>query len=181
MNPHQSNKTFSVDVMKKRFDQLVEKSDSIGKLAGALVVFAAIMAAIPLVDGYLKAATGVVYGVNGAVYYEIGPDGDAMFASTYQNDAGEKKKRVDGGLYLLRNGERNFTDLRIGDVLQAGTDKRFKSRDGEPHTTKNNPDIFILRPGECVVVLSKRHEVKPEQAKSGGWLNVATTSCGLFS
>ncbi|MFK7868755.1 MAG: hypothetical protein AB8B58_05905 [Roseobacter sp.] len=167
--------------MAKRFNQLVEKSDSVGKLGGAIIVFAALVAAIPIIDGYLKAATGIMYGVKGAVYYEVGADGDAMFASTYENDAGKIVKRVDGGLYLLRNGDRNFSDVRTGDVLQAGTDKRFKSRDGDPQTTSSNPDIFILRPGECVVVLSRRFEVNPEQAYSAGWLNVATTSCGLFS
>jgi hypothetical protein len=131
----------------------------------------AILISFPFVDGAVKAATGSIYGVKGAVYYEVGSNGEAMFATGNQ---------VDGGLFLLRNGARNYDDLSWGDVLQAGTDKNFRSLDGPVGTIPRNPKIFVLRPGECVVVLSKLLETQPKHAASGGWIKVATTSCGLF-
>ena len=100
-----------------------------------------------------------------------------MFASINE-DSGQLK--VDGGLFLLRNGDRDFDDLGLGDILQAGTAKNFRTTEGDPSDVVENPKMFVLNRGECVVVLSRFLDSNPFQARSGGWLKVATTSCGLF-
>lgn len=89
-------------------------ADSIGKIGGLIVVIVAVLMALPITSGAKKAITGWLYGVQGAVYYEVGPNGDAMFTTN---------GKVDGGLFLLRDGDRNYGSLRWGDVLQAGTEK----------------------------------------------------------
>lgn len=88
--------------------------------------------------------------------------------------------KVDGGLFLLRNGDRNYADLSWGDVLQAGTDKNFRSLDGSKKDVPKNPKIFVLRHGECVVFLGDILVTQPKHGGSGGWIKVATTACGLF-
>lgn len=169
--------------MKAHIDKFIGFCDGLTKIAGAFLVFIAICSAIPIASGPIKAVTGWLFGIQGAVYYEIGPNDDAMFASVDANG----DEVVDGGLFLLRDGNRDFSDLSWGDILQAGTEKNFRSwreiengkaEDGAENV--NIPKIFVLREGECVVVLSPIKERPPKQAKSGGWLRVATTACGLF-
>lgn len=181
---------------------IMESVDSAGKIGAAGVTLIAIASAVPWLDGQVKRATGALFGVKGAVYYEVGPDGDAMFASPHcdteqencpiahdeENNcaslsADEAKPldcRTDGGLFLLRDGYREYSDLRPGDVLQAGTAKNFRSLDGDAASLDKNPKIFVLRRGECVVVLERLVASTPTYASSGGWLKVATTACGLF-
>lgn len=235
---------------------IMESVDSAGKIGAAGVTLIAIASAVPWLDGQVKRATGALFGVKGAVYYEVGPDGDAMFASPHcdteqencpnvhdeenncaslsEDEAKPLDCRTDGGLFLLRDGYRSYCNLRAGDVLQAGTDKNFRSLDKGKNTTvveetkkqqnsseektkcanlkaanqtpeaaeqpqapspdsqpqtsnewdpdvlNKNPKIFVLRRGECVVVLEPLVEKRPTYASSGGWLKVATTACGLF-
>lgn len=157
--------------LKRPLRVLIERADGLGKLGGGAIIILAILTAIPIVNGYVKGVMGYLYGVTGAVYYEVGPGGNAMF---------EIEDEVDGGLFLLRGGGRRFGDLKFGDILQAGTDKNFRLIDGPKHSIPDNPKIFVLRAGECVVVLRRELELTDIQAASGGWARVATTSCGLF-
>ncbi|NCQ98497.1 MAG: hypothetical protein GPJ11_03345 [Microcystis aeruginosa L211-101] len=83
----------------------------------------------------------------------------------------------DGQLFLLTDSSQAlYNDIRVGDRLIANSEVYFHLKPGS-----STPKMYTLREGECVIVLDKpRNEVKVKKALSGGYLYVATTSCGIF-
>jgi hypothetical protein len=101
-------------------------------------------------------------GLVGYVYYEI---------------ASNRGLTDDGQLFLLTDSRYAlYNDIRTGDRLIANSEVHFHLKPGS-----GTPTMYTLREGECVIVLEKpRNEVKVKQALSGGYLYVATTTCGIF-
>ena len=83
----------------------------------------------------------------------------------------------DGQLFLLTDSNQAlYDDFRVGDRLIANSEVYFHLQPGS-----DTPKMYTLRGGECVIVLDKpRNRVTVKKALSGGYLHVATTSCGIF-
>ena len=165
-------------------DKLVNILDSVGKAgAGIAVLIVIIGTAFPPVSKYTKAMMSWRFGVNGVVKYELGTEGSA-------NQYPERKPTSQGQLYFLGAapiGMREWQNLSFGDVLQAKSQKHLRLEDacGEHQNCGSSPRIFTLLTGQCVVVLGRLY---PDTSTSnslaevqGGWLKVATTSCGIFN
>ncbi len=144
--------------------EILDKLEILPKIVG---VFAAILAICAvLMPSFLwkpfEAMVASVYGVSGYVYYEVGVN---------------RKITSDGNFYLLKVTKTGYYDeIAVGDKLRVAGDVNFRSGPGREFSRS-----FVLFNGDCVVVTSTpKKEVKVEKAKSGGWLNVATSPCGLF-
>ncbi len=136
---------------------MVEKAP---KAIGILAVWVAALSLAPPIGTLVNVLTAWRFGVIGHVYYEIG---------------GNRDLTKDGQFFLLRRGSGDFRDLAFGDKLQAASEVDFHESDHN-----DSPTIFRLRQGDCVVVVWRDRELHVEFARSGGWLLVATTACGLF-
>lgn len=130
-------------------------------VAAVLGVVALISFIFPPFGNLIETLTAWRFGAVGYVYYEIDND----LAPT-----------TDGNLYLLADGGREFTDLRFGNKLQATMGRKYFRT--EPKLLA--PIIFMLKEGDCVLVLATEKPTPVTTAKSGGWAKVATSGCGLF-
>lgn len=130
-------------------------------IAAAVALIAAAGFLVPSIGTLVNLVTSRRFGATGYVYHEIGEN---------------RHLTDDGRWYLPRAGAGTYADLSVGDKLQAVDEVRLREKaSGDP-----TAEIFELRKGDCVIVLSKDHEVRVQKALSGGWLKVATTACGLF-
>lgn len=140
----------------------ISRLEAIIKLIGTVAASVAALAfVIPPLGTWVNVLTSARFGAIGHVYYEIGQD--------------HQLTARDGQLYLLRPGRAMFSDLAIGDKLQAASSVNFR----EDANSASRP-LFLLQRGDCVVILGRTREQPVQSALSGGWLQVATTSCGLF-
>ncbi|MGC1495585.1 MAG: hypothetical protein WA790_07240 [Sulfitobacter sp.] len=128
---------------------------------GVLAVVAIISLFIPLFEKTVTAFIAWRFGALGHVYYEI--------------DA-ENEVTTHGQLRLLASNRFLFDDIKWGDKLQSATDVNFRDA-----PTKRSRTRFILSNPNCVIVLKVGEPYPVEKAKSGGWLYVGTTACGLFN
>lgn len=165
--------------------RIVNIFDAIAKIgAGAAVLFLLVSIVFPPAPKLLKAGLAWRFGVVGAVKYHLGTESNDV-------EYPERKPTRYGQLYLLstrKAGEREYSDLKIGDILQAKGDKHLRLLSGCNKTKScgSAPRLLTLAVGECVVVLSKLY---PDNEGSdsdllklqGGWLKVSTTSCGIFN
>jgi len=137
--------------------------ERIAKLAAATLGVVALASFVfPPLGNLIETLTAWRFGAVGYVYYEI--------------DAKQEPTKEDGNLYLLASGNRDFSDLHFGSKLQAAMgSKYFRTQ-----PTESAPTMFLLKEGDCVIVLSKSEPTKVVNARSGGWAYVATSGCGLF-
>ena len=139
-------------------------SDALLRTTGVLAALAAIAAVVlpTAVWKPIEARIATLYGTTGWVYYEVGEN------RTITND---------GNFYLLKETPTGYyEEIDVGDKLRVSGDVNFRSEQG-----KNAPRSFVLIKGDCVIVIDTPADpVDVRQAKSGGWLNVATSPCGLF-
>ena len=114
-------------------------------------------------------------GLTGFVYYEVGYNRSLTCVK------GKTFKTCDGQLFLLddtKNAE--YEEIKKGHRLIVNTrnDAKVNFRIGP---SKKSAPMYVLKNGECVIVIEKpSHPIDVKDAVSGGWLEVATTSCGLF-
>ena len=146
------------------FKLVLDKLEVVSKVTGIIVAIFAILAV--LLPAFLwkpiEATIASIYGTSGWVYYEVGEN---------------RKITSDGNFYLLKESETGFySEIEVGDKLRVSGDVNFRN---EP--TNSAPRSFVLINGDCVIVTNEpAHKVEVQEAKSGGWLNVATSPCGLF-
>lgn len=165
------------------FEKIVSRADQLGKLSGAsVIIFVLFTTAFWGLGPYVKAVTAWRFGVIGVVKYELG--------TPVNGDAKPRTQTKSGRFFLLRSGDREFVDLRFGDVLQVIDDQVLREDNGcglkKETDCKKSPRIFLLRKGQCVVVLSKQNADSGKDDglhvnKQGGWVRVSTASCGLFN
>jgi hypothetical protein len=144
-------------ILTQGLDWLEKAAKTIGTIA---VLVAALSFFIPFIGPAVTVVTAWRFGVIGHAYYEIGDN---------------RTLSKDGQFYLLRSGSGDFADLAFGDKLQAASEVRFHEADDA-----KSPTMFLLRQGDCVIVVRRDREKSVQAARSGGWLTVATTACGLF-
>jgi hypothetical protein len=156
---------------------ILEAVDKWVKRIGApLTVIVALGVLVPWFDNTLHLASARRFGAHGIIKYEIG-----------QNKMGDREPTDKGQLRLLRNGPREYKDIMIGNVVQAMSEVSFHE-DGSCAMEKNcgsSPVVFDLQKGDCAIVLNLSYEDNgPDDdkhiKKQGGWLEVATSACGLF-
>lgn len=148
--------------------------------AGSAAILVIVSTLIPPIGRYVNAATAWRFGATGVLKYEIG----------VVKKTGEIKPTPNvGDLYLLRGGDRNFGDLGFGDILQAKSTNYFREDNGCDNDDQKNcskaPRVFELQKGQCAVVIKQLYkdsgpDTEYFKDKSGGWLRVASTRCGLF-
>jgi hypothetical protein len=135
--------------------------ETAAKVVGVVVaLLAALSFVLPPFGKWIDMTTARRFGALGYVYYEIDKD---------------KAPTNDGQLFLLRQGSGLFEDIVAGDKLQAASPVNFREQ-----PDNHSRPIFLLGKGDCVIVLTPDHRIDVQHALSGGWLNVATTACGLF-
>jgi hypothetical protein len=139
------------------FGVLETAAKTVGVIAALL---AALSFVLPPFGNWVDMATARRFGAVGYVYYEIDRD---------------KTPTADGQLFLLRTGSGLFDDIGAGDKLQAASKVNFRDQ-----SNNHSRPIFLLKEGDCVIVLATDRKIAIEHALSGGWLKVATTACGLF-
>lgn len=146
------------------FSVLVEKLEGITKATGIIAALVAISAVLlpPALWKPIESVIASVYGTNGWVYYEVGEN---------------RTITDDGNFYLLKETETGFyEEIKIVDKLRVSGDVNFRNG-----PNLESPRSFVLINGDCVIVTSRpNNEVEVKSAKSGGWLEVATSPCGLF-
>lgn len=171
--------------------------DALAKIAGALAIVILILTtAFPQIGALTKALASERFGTTGVLKYELGSpllrkrgklvtntDGTPVVASIRQATGA-------GQLHLLRSGDREFDQLRYGDVLMAAGTNILRQNNGcstrsPTDCTTASPELFKLRQGQCVIVLSRHNHDSGEDDslyvnKIGGWIRVATTACGVF-
>ncbi|WP_155730436.1 hypothetical protein [Pseudoalteromonas luteoviolacea] len=146
------------------FKTCIDKLEIISKTTGIVAsIFA--LCALFLPSSIWKVAESQIaqiYGANGWVYYEVGE---------------EREITKDGNFYLLKESPTGYyNEIEVGDKLRVVGNANFRSGKGS-----NEPKTFVLVDGDCVIITSKpREEYSVKNAKSGGWLKVATSPCGLF-
>lgn len=177
-------------------DYIANTCDKFTKITSAILVAVVVTTSIvPIFGSWAKAIAAWRFGTNGVLKYELGNPAN-------KEDKEDKEDKVTigysslrnptkvGNLFLLRDGPREFKNLRFGDILQADGPQRFRENNGcssrkPTDCTTTSPEMFQLQTGECVVVLGK-HEADSGKDdndhinKSGGWVHVATAACGLF-
>lgn len=146
------------------FKTCIDKLEVISKITGIVAsIFA--LCALFLPSSIWKVAESQIaqiYGANGWVYYEVGE---------------EREITKDGNFYLLKESPTGYyNEIEVGDKLRVVGNANFRSGKGS-----SEPKTFVLVGGDCVIITSKpRDEYSVKKAKSGGWLKVATSPCGLF-
>lgn len=130
-------------------------------LASLTAVLTALAFAVPWVEVQIQLLTAARFGASGYVYYGL--------------DTKKGLPTTAGSLALLKPGSGLFSEITVGDKLQASSSKHFR----DEATTKSRAR-FALQQGDCVIVLSIDNEAQTEEGISGGWLRVATVACGLF-
>jgi hypothetical protein len=143
---------------------LFHKLELLSKLVGILAAIAAVSAiALPAsVWKPIEAKIASIYGTNGWVYYEVGNN---------------RTITADGNFYLLKETPTGYyNEIEVGDKLRVAGDVNFRNG-----PSQEAPRSFVLINGDCVIVTKKpERKVNVTTAKSGGWLQVATSPCGLF-
>ena len=144
--------------------RIIDKLEIIPKLTGIIAAIIA-LSAILLPSSIWKPIESSIasfYGTNGWVYYEVG-----------------KNRAItdDGNFYLLKESNTGYyEEIQKGDKLRVSGDVNFRSGPGSEH-----PRSFVLINGDCVIVTETPYKkVDVRKAESGGWLEVATSPCGLF-
>ena len=102
-------------------------------------------------------------GLVGYVYYEVG-ESRGLTTSHSQ-------------LFLLTDSqEALYEEIKTGDRLIVKDALYFHL-----NPSRESPVMYTLGKGQCVIVIdAPKNKVKVKQALSGGYLHVATTSCGIF-
>jgi hypothetical protein len=103
------------------------------------------------------------YGLKAWAYYEVDKQG---------------KMTNDGRLLLLREGGRNFADIKPGDKLMAADGVNMRDS-----PDKGSVSIIVLKETSCATVLKRgrpQTDFKDTNVGSGGWLLVGTAPCELF-
>ncbi|WP_186400948.1 hypothetical protein [Stappia sp. P2PMeth1] len=160
------------DAKPDRAGSVLKHIDSVLKLSAAALLLVGLSSAVPGVSGAVKVVYGTLFGITGAVFYEIGQNGNPTGGTEGSH------------LHLLRGGARSYDDLRWGDVLQAGGTQYFRdlTTPSDSPSYRDRPRIFVLRRGECVVVRRRINDASVSTSpNSGGWLKVSTVACGLFN
>ncbi len=158
-----SNVTTQKEI-KMIFKTLLDKLEVLSKVTGIIAAIFAILAVLlpAFLWRQIEAKIASIYGTSGWVYYEVGKN---------------REITNDGNFYLLKESETGFySEINIGDKLRVSGDINFRNG-----PTNSAPRSFVLITGDCVIVTNEpAHKVEVQEAKSGGWLNVATSPCGLF-
>jgi hypothetical protein len=168
----------------------IEKCDAVAKVSGVIVLaFVIISTASPFVGKWVKTISALRFGTHGIVKYELGDPVRVVEGRIIMKGVARTPTEA-GNLFLLRQGSREFHNLRTGDVLQADGPQRFRENNGcskkqETDCTTTSPELFQLQTGQCAVVLAKHQQDSGEDDhkhvnKLGGWVHVATAACGLF-
>lgn len=159
MNSNQ-NKTTAPKIVSIILQNIELLSKIVGGIA-ALIALCAVFLPSTLWKP-IESIIAQIYGTNGWVYYEVGEN---------------REITGDGNFYLLKETETGFYDeIKVGDKLRVSGDVNFRSGPSSRH-----PRSFVLINGDCVIVTRPpNNESDVQQAKSGGWLEVATSPCGLF-
>ena len=148
---------------------IVSIADSIAKTAAGIVVIVGIVSLIipGSLLGVFEAYIASNRGLQGYIYYEIGKSNE---------------EAKDGKLLLLGRDIEELQDLTS--VENIGYGDKFMVQKGKQRlresSTKNSVRLYSLHRGECVIVIGDKVLVETQNAVSGGWLHVATTSCGIF-
>lgn len=146
------------------FSVLLERLEAVSKVTGIIAALVAILAVLlpSVIWRPIESVIASIYGSNGWVYYEVGEN---------------RAITSDGNFYLLKETETGYYDeINIGDKLRVSGDVNFRTGPGS-----NHPRSFVLINGDCVIVTSNpKNKIEVETAQSGGWLEVATSPCGLF-
>ena len=113
----------------------------------------------------VEAYIAQIYGVSGHVYYEI---------------AENRALTEHGQLYLLKKSiGAKYDQIDRGDRLRAASAVNFRV-----DRNKDAEVLFTVQTGECVIVTAPpTHpltQFKNTGVISGGWLDVATSPCGLY-
>lgn len=153
-----------------------------GQIAGIFVVLVGALTLFnPFGAGRMIATeTARHAGMTGYVYYGTSVTGPAKGMQTF---------------YLVRTGARDFKSLRYGDILQAIRDTNFRAGPSTEHAI-----MFAVKKEQCVVVLgtptnvtviapngqwrridSTKMAPRKDETIQGGFIEVATTACGMFS
>mgnify|MGYP000241371680 CR=1 FL=1 len=149
---------------KRWFERLEKATKAVGVAIAAVAILSFV---IPPLGTLVNVITAWRFGAVGYVYYEVA-----------------KKEGVEDGNYLinkyqqlrlLASGGDSYEDISMGDRLQAASEVNFREEG-----TGSGRIIFVLSPRDCVVVLRANDPYPVTEARSGGWLKVATTACGLF-
>lgn len=156
----------------KTFLNIFEKSAAVFRdsIATAILIFAILGLFFKSFDQYIARFVSERYGFIGWVYYEVDNNGDP----TEMNGKAEEG----GALYLLKTGGLKYSDIVAGDKFQAKSAVNFRDK---PTAQDGSRTVFVLQTGECVVAI--REPMTPVEVtppKSGGWVRVATSACGLF-
>ncbi len=142
----------------------MEKLELASKVTGIIAALVAICALFLPATLWkpIESVIAIIYGTNGWVYYEVGEN---------------RKITDDGNFYLLKETETgHYEEIEIGDKLRVSGNVNFRSGPGAEY-----PRSFVLITGDCVIVTrSPKNAVEVTDAESGGWVNVATSPCGLF-
>jgi hypothetical protein len=142
----------------------IDKLEILSRVTGVVVALIAIFALfLPASMWQLaEAKIAQLYGANGWVYYEVGE---------------ARKLTEHGNLHLLKVTETAYyEEISVGDKLRVSGDVSFRSANGT-----DKPKTFVLINGDCVIVTSQpNNKIEVKKAKSGGWLQVSTSPCGLF-
>lgn len=151
-------------------------------VAASLALIAVVAFFIPPVGTAVRLITAWRFGAVGALYYEVDANGNP--------ECETNKKRGCSDLALLREGDRTFDRVGLGDTVQAGSKVNFREKKLPANREySSNQIIFRLKEGDCAIVFSRLKDVKFHLKKKrddgmpivlGGWLKVGTTSCGLF-
>jgi len=147
-----------------KLKQLLEILEVPVKIVSSIVAILAIGAFISpkSIWSPIEALISQKFGISGWVYYEVGD---------------HRSITEDGQLYLLKaSSEGLYNEIQLGDKLRANSAVNFRQDKGLISNI-----VFLLNSNDCVIVISRPEDpVTPKQAKSGGWLQVSTTPCGLF-
>lgn len=146
------------------------------RFAAVAAVVLALSVIVPPFGKFLNLVSASRFGANGIIKYELGTD-----------DKNNRVPTSQGQLRLLRNGPREFANIRRGDIVQAMSEIRFHESNDCVRTQKcaAAPIVFDLQKGDCAIVLGKAYvddgkDTESAKGRKGGWLHVATTACGLF-
>lgn len=146
-------------------------------IGGLLIILSALVLLVPWLDSAVSGIVAKRLGARGFVYYEIDHDNQPSSFTNYA-EPGDDERWGDGGLFLLtREPEPLYSTIKVYDKLQAATATFFRVG-----ASTDDRKMFVLNPGDCVIVLETVEDKtdKLVDAKSGGWLEVATVACGLF-
>ncbi len=148
---------------------LIETFDAFAKVGGGVVVLFGILtllfpkSVLPLFEAYIASNRGL----QGFAYYEISPNNE---------------KTNDGQLLLLGRDTSELGELATIDTIHYGDKLIVQSKQRmRAMPSKDAPKLYTLERGECVIVIGEATVIETQEAISGGWLNVATSNCGIFN